>query len=437
MMALFAASSFTLESSGEKVSPGGLLSIIKGTQSDSRKELVLEGEVTADELIDLRSLSPATEVLDLRNLVILPANHIALKGQGDSTMGEDEFPPYTMFGSKVKRIILPSTLKTIGNGAFAESSLESVEFPASLQKIGDHAFYRCVNLKEVDMSQSHVVGIPDHCFYGCTVLENVNFSPSTENIGEKAFMNTGIRKLNLSGVSRIGVFAFSSLPSLEELTLRNGVEIEEGAFYGNSQLTRLAGMPQNSPQLAMAGSGSKMNIVRIASEVIEPGAYAGLDCETIKLGSAVREIRENAFRNAHSLSCVDVVACGSNPPVLDAEGFADVDVTRVTLKVLIGDEEPWLNSAGWKDFIIVSSSDVEEVGISGSLRIEKVGSAFSITSPEEIHDIEVYNPAGVILHRASPRAESYRTPEFSEERIVIIRIVTPQFTKVATITVGS
>ncbi len=429
---------FTLESSGESVSPGGLYSLIKDISDGSYKELVLKGEVRASELMELKSLSPRVEVLDLRDLIVLPAHPSDGKYSGSVFSDGASIPPYALLGSRVKRVILPSTLQRIGEGAFAESAVEHVTFPASLREIGDHAFYRCVNLKEADLSATGVSEIPDHCYYGCASLKNVLLPSSVTSIGEKAFMNSSVERLNLSSVTRIAPFAFSSLPFLEEVILNNGVSVGEGAFYGNRMLSGITGIFKNSPELMLAGSGSKIGKLRLASEVIESGACASLNCDTVKLGKEVREIRRDAFRNAESLACVDVVACKSTPPALDPDAFAGLDVSKITLKVLMGEEEIWRNSEGWKDFIILSASAVDEIKTqTEDVRIERQGKRFLLSSQSDMLEVEIYNPSGVILHRSSPGTTTHQTPEISGERIVILRVRTPATTKVATLSVGS
>ena len=46
-------------------------------------------------------------------------------------------------------IALPSSLKTIGSGAFEKTSISSVRLPASLVKIGSYAFYNCGSLTDI------------------------------------------------------------------------------------------------------------------------------------------------------------------------------------------------------------------------------------------------------------------------------------------------
>ena len=55
---------------------------------------------------------------------------------------------------KLKAIALPSTLTTIGNGAFSNSGLTSISIPASVMTIGDVAFQDCGSMTSITIEDS-------------------------------------------------------------------------------------------------------------------------------------------------------------------------------------------------------------------------------------------------------------------------------------------
>ena len=55
---------------------------------------------------------------------------------------------------KLKSIALPSTLATIGNGAFSNSGLTSISIPASVMTIGDVAFQDCGSMTSITIEDS-------------------------------------------------------------------------------------------------------------------------------------------------------------------------------------------------------------------------------------------------------------------------------------------
>ena len=422
------ALSIPLPLSGESVSPGALFDVVNDIERNPASQVILEGEVYASELAELKRLPSAVEALDLSNLTILESIG------DDEKYGGDIIPPYTFFGSKIKTVKLPNALKGIGAGAFAESSLENIDIPGTLQQMDDHTFYLCKALKSIDFSQSAVRNIPSFCFYGCTSLSELSIM-SIESIEEKAFMNSGLKSADLSAVKRIGPFAFASMPYLEAVTLDNGVEIGVGAFYGNKLLSDILESYHTAPELMLAGSAVDSEVVKIDSEIVESGAFAGIKCNTIKVGPGVKEIKRDAFRSVKNLSVVDVISCGATPPALDSEGFAGVDISEVILRVLAGEESVWKSADGWKEFLILQPAGVTEAGLADDVKIRSVGNSLEITSSSDIQDVSVYSVGGVILHRATPNTVSYHTPEL-EGPVVIVKIITTAVTKVSTISLG-
>ena len=63
----------------------------------------------------------------------------------------------------LKSVTLPEGLEKIGTGAFFDSGLDSVEFPASLRVVSQAAFARCKNLETVKFSDGLEVLGEDRC----------------------------------------------------------------------------------------------------------------------------------------------------------------------------------------------------------------------------------------------------------------------------------
>ena len=137
--------------------------------------------------------------------------------------------------TKLKEVILPSTLKSIGTSAFEGTSLSKIELPSSLTYIGKNAFANIKTLTEVTIPKS--VETASHAFYGDINLKKVNFEDGIVTIPSGILYNTGLEEIVLpSSVKAIGSYAFSNNKSLEKINLLDGVrQIEEGAFSGDSK----------------------------------------------------------------------------------------------------------------------------------------------------------------------------------------------------------
>lgn len=131
-----------------------------------------------------------------------------------------------------------------GNGAIADygsytlwgghnSDIKKVVIENGITKIGNKAFYDCVNLKKVEISDS-VTDIGEMAFCFCTELDGVVIPDSVSGIGESAFAScTNLKNLTIAnGVRNIGDFAFYGCISLDGVIIPDGViTIGEGAFY--------------------------------------------------------------------------------------------------------------------------------------------------------------------------------------------------------------
>ncbi len=117
---------------------------------------------------------------------------------------------------KIQEIVLPSTVKSIGNYAFFGcSALKQINLGNQINSIGESAFYMCKSLTEIVLPTG-ISNIGDNTFTDCTALKNVYLQ---------------------EGVKTIGYAAFASCTALETLTIPDGVEkIGESAFNGCSSL---------------------------------------------------------------------------------------------------------------------------------------------------------------------------------------------------------
>ena len=80
-------------------------------------------------------------------------------------------------------IIIPNSVTTIGLGAFAKSSLNSINLP-SVTYIGESAFFNCTGLKSVNLPLVTTIG--DYAFHCCSALVTIDL-PLVTSIGDCAF----------------------------------------------------------------------------------------------------------------------------------------------------------------------------------------------------------------------------------------------------------
>ncbi|MGN1227244.1 MAG: leucine-rich repeat domain-containing protein [Christensenellales bacterium] len=140
--------------------------------------------------------------------------------------------------AKIKRVILPNSLTTIGDYAFHWfDRLESVEIPDSVTNIGKYAFHFCSSLKNVKLPKG-IKEIPNSCFYGAKMLREINIPNGVEVIGEHAFAHCErLEKVHFpSELRSLGAMAFWEA-GFKEVRLPDKVEdIDQHCFWACKDL---------------------------------------------------------------------------------------------------------------------------------------------------------------------------------------------------------
>ena len=105
--------------------------------------------------------------------------------------------------SKLTKLTLPSSVKSIGNFAFYKTALKSVTFSEGLEKIGKAAF-------------SYI-----------PLSGDLNLPKSLNNLGEYAFSNTNISSVNLNEGMMLGGCAFRDCDSLGKIIIPRNIDFHQ------------------------------------------------------------------------------------------------------------------------------------------------------------------------------------------------------------------
>lgn len=238
---------------------------------------------------------------------------LVISGTGDMYDYVSSDPPFYKYRSSVKILIVGEGVTSIGQNAFKSfSSLESINLPDSIKKIGRHAFYNTAYYKnsfnwdngilyiddfliasDVIISGNHSIRegtkvISDYAFYNCTKLNNINIPDGVTVIGKYAFYKcSNLENITIpSSVSVISQYAFFSCTSLKNVLIMNGVtSIEKYAFHSCESIT----------SLYIPGSVRTIGYCSfyLCSSIIE-----------VKLAKGVTAIDTNAFYQCTALKAV-------------------------------------------------------------------------------------------------------------------------------------
>ena len=131
----------------------------------------------------------------------------------------DYVPPCYAYRLNWTSVVIPNTIKDIGNSAFEGCTrLTSVKMPNSVTSIGYYAFYNCTGLTNITLPDS-MTHIHPRAFGGCTALESIKIPDSVTSIGNGVFYDCR---------------------SLTSVTIGNSVtSIDSSAFWGCRGLTSI------------------------------------------------------------------------------------------------------------------------------------------------------------------------------------------------------
>lgn len=202
--------------------------------------------------------------------------------------------------SNITTITLPSTLKYIGEYAFADSELTSIVIPKNVERMGEGAFHNCGALTSVSFDKdSKLEVIPNSAFYYCGNLKEITLPNSVKVIEQYAFNR------------------------VESITFGSGLEFIEDRAFGESYDTMLANIyvPTIEAWLNVAMEDSfhsNANLYvggELLTEVVIPEtvkvihAYAFYDNDNITkvVGSnSLETIEDYAFYSCGSLASVEL-----------------------------------------------------------------------------------------------------------------------------------
>lgn len=173
--------------------------------------------------------------------------------------------------SKLKNIDISNalSLQKIGDGAFANTGIESVKFPSSpLEQIGSGAFYGCSNLSNVDFSNtagSPGITLGCYCFAGCPI-ESISLDNVTRIIshdGSNNRVETPVKTTPYDpNNAKCGIFTKLEDQNsvLKEVTFPSydGI-LPYGTFAGNNNLSYVKFDKPNGQPYDIEESGNQHN----------------------------------------------------------------------------------------------------------------------------------------------------------------------------------
>lgn len=240
---------------------------------------------------------------------------------------------------------LPTSVTTIKQCAFQNSSLSSIELSSSVIELDGNAFYGCTKLTAITASASSatyfseagvlfskdksilqryppgktdisytipsvVTTIGSYAFRDCSKLSTLTIPTSVTTISDYAFYQcSSITSLSLpASVTTIGAYSFRYC-NITELTLPQSLtSIGEFAFASTSLKTIV--IPSSITSITNdAFTGSALESIIIPSSVTRIGSEAFYLCwglKTVTLPSTLTTLEKGAFSHCDALTAIDI-----------------------------------------------------------------------------------------------------------------------------------
>ena len=237
----------------------------------------------------------------------------------------------------IREIKIPDGVALIGENAFKNSTLTSIDIPGSVTSIESKAFNSCANLISIKLPDS-VTAMGTAVFEGCSNLTDVTLPGTRMNIMADTFKNcTSLKKIVLpETVQYIRSGAFSNCIALKEIVWSKAPElIDSNAFYNCDAITEMD-IPATVTSVGYQAfyDCDGLTKITIPDSVTSLGDSVFYDCDAltdVKLGAGITTIPASAFRHCDALEQLTVprrVTAIKDNAFKDSVKFSSITIPR-------------------------------------------------------------------------------------------------------------
>ena len=326
-------------------------------------------------------------------------NDVTVTYKGNSNfMYDNEYSGEVVIPESVTYDGKTYSVTTIGESAFHNCSVTSIEIPNSVTSIGKYAFYWCSGLTNVYISD-----LVAWC--------NIKWGNNSANpfyYAKNLYLNGNlVTDLIIPGsVTSIGDYAFYECRGLTSITIPNSVtSIGSGAFYGCTSLTSVTiGNSVTSIGESAFHNCSGLTSITIPNSVTVIQKYAFSECSNlsdVNIGNnVVLRICNYAFSKCNALS--NIYLYGSTPAIVYANNFSDYNYEKVNLYVPDGTLSTYLITDYWKYFWNIREFDatcVEDVEFSDDAHAFEITAVGVYFPSSDGKCVAVYRMDGSLLEK--------------------------------------
>ncbi len=239
-------------------------------------------------------------------------------------------------------LVIPSTVKEIAGKAFKMpnvspiETVKSVTIPASVETIGNEAFYNCDQLQTVTIQGNSLIYLRDDAFAWCELLKSISVPDSVIYLGESVFCgNSNMTSAKIPSnityiktglfegceklvdfkipetVTSIGSYAFYDCISLPVTSLPSGLKtIGSCAFYNCDAITEI---DLGESVTSLGGSAFRycdsLETVRLSPNISTVDSWAFQYCPSLKnvhIPEGIASMNSAVFKGCTSLEEIEI-----------------------------------------------------------------------------------------------------------------------------------
>lgn len=197
---------------------------------------------TIDEIVKMQTentyyemVSAMADIIPDSNVLVVPPQKDVPFGEYQETNYQRAVLPYGIEGigalafykcKNLKGVNIPSSVKEIQSAAFQESTIERLVIPNGVTTIPEEMCYGCQFLEGVSIPET-VTSIGKNAFNACSKMKSIKIPDSVTSIGIRAFNACGFSPTVVigNGVYEIGAYAFAYCGSLVRMFIPTSVKI--------------------------------------------------------------------------------------------------------------------------------------------------------------------------------------------------------------------
>lgn len=346
---------------------------------------------------------------NLDKLLYYPAAHEGTKFDVPTTIKEIANGAFA--NSSLQTVTLNEGLITIGAYAFDGSSITSVTFPSTIMNVGEFAFNNCQSLVEVSLNDNLVM-LSENMFSQCKVLTTVKLPSNLEIMGVMSFSGCkALKSITLpETLTELGNGAFNNCSNLESIIIPESVSaFGTGIFYGCSALAE-CDLPDGITEIpAQMFAGCKsLKEIKIPETVkyLMHYAFQSSGLTKVSIPASVVSITEGVFSGCKELT--EIRNYNPHPQPLGIVPVFLLVNHDIPLYVPFGSKSAYEAAEGWNEFTNIIEMDPEATGIDGA----------TITGSDAVNDAEYFDLNGVRVGQDHKGITIIRTSNGTTRKVI-------------------